>query len=867
MNHVRRALLPLILLAGIFALVGSDAATSTFTNTQFSFTQGAAYPTGGAPAGVAVGDLNGDGVPDIVTADSASKTMSVLIGNADGTYQPRKVYPVGQNPSDVALVDLDHDGNLDAIVTNNDDNTVTIWWGKGDGTFSSSTLLATASGPHRIVTGDIDGDGNIDIAIVDWTGTAATIFYGDGKRHFTTQTLGSWGAPDSIAIGDLNGDGKPDIVIGGERETVWVNQGNRQFKQAGNFQPGFHSDSIFIADINHDGKGDVIAASQHEPVMTILYGNGDGTLDDNTNDIVSYGLSGAATDMKLIDLNNDGSLDAVVSYGTSGTISVLMGTADGHFLARQDSTITTGVNRIARANLGNGNIDLVGVSTSTGAAFLFYGNPGIALGAAVTYPVGNSPAGLAVGDLNGDGSPDIVTVNGVDNTISVLLGSINGAYGSRSDFSVGISPRRVQLADFNDDGRLDAATVNSGSGNVTVLLGTGTGIFGAQSSVAAGISPTDLTVANLNGAKDGLGKLIQDIAVADPGSGQVITLINSGTGTFTAGTSLAVSGTPFAIASGDLEGNGNQDLVVTEATGNKVAVLHNDGTGNFSLLAEYNVGKNPQSVVIADFNNAKDKNNNPVLDIAVGNFGDSTVSVLMNDGSGNFTVSNPVKIAGKGSTITNQAPAVQPIAITAADMNGDGIPDLITTNNEGSLSVLIGDGKGDFLSQSTIVDVSGPAQTQAVDLNGDGRTDLATVDKTLSVVAVRLTSSTNIPVALDVSLALDIKNASFLTGSLSATSPTGGTLTYQLLSQPANGTVALVDSTAGTFKYTPNNKFTGIDTFTYEALNNGLASNQATVSITVSNSGSGTYSWLLVAVLAAFAAYRLLAARRRGLAA
>ncbi|HEV2331814.1 MAG TPA: FG-GAP-like repeat-containing protein [Gammaproteobacteria bacterium] len=864
MNHVRRALLPLILLAGILALVGSDAATSTFTNTQFSFTQGAAYPTGAAPAGVAVGDLNGDGVPDIVTADSASKTMSVLIGKTDGTYQPRTVYPVGQNPSDVALVDLDHDGHLDAIVTNNDDNTVTIWWGKGDGTFGPSTLLATASGPHRIVTGDIDGDGNIDIAIVDWTGTAATIFYGDGKRHFTTQTLGSWGAPDSIAIGDLNGDGKPDIVIGGERETVWVNQGNRQFKQAGNFQPGFHSDSIFIADINHDGKGDVIAASQHEPVMTILYGNGDGTLDDNTNDIIAYGLSGAATDMKLIDLNKDGSLDAVVSYGTSGTLSVLMGTADGHFLARQDSTVTTGVNRIATTSFGNGNVDLVGVSSSTGAVFLFYGNPGIALGAPVTYPVGNSPAGLAIGDLNGDGSPDIVTVNGADNTMSVLLGSVNGTFGSRTDFSVGINsvPRRVQLADVDGDKRLDAIVVDSGTNSVLVLQGTGTGIFGAQASYNAGTSPTDLVVTNLK-----TGETVPDIAVAAPGSDSVVTLINSGTGTFPTGSTIPVNGTPFAIAAGDFEDSGVSDLAVTEATGNKVAVLHDDGSGNLTIKAEYPVGAAPQALVVADFNGAKYADNKPILDIAVANFNDSTVSVLMNDGKGNFTLANTVKIAGKGSTITNQAPSVQPMAITAADMNGDGIPDLITTNNEGSLSVLIGDGKGDFLSQSTLVDASGPAETQAVDLNADGRVDLATVDKTLSVVAVRLTSSTNIPVALDVTLALDVKNSSFLTGSLSATSPTGGTLTYQLLSQPANGTVTLVDATAGTFKYTPNNNFTGIDTFTYEALNNGLASNQATVSVTVSNSGSGAYSWLLVAVLGAFAAYRLLAARRRGLAA
>src|SRR5579871_6867099 len=121
----------------MLALISSDAATSN-PSTVYNFSVGASYPTGLAPTGVAVGDLNGDGNLDAVVTDSGSNTMSVLLGNANGTFQPRTIVQTGQNPSDVKLVDLDGDGNLDAIVTNNDDNTMMIFWGDGSGTFSTA---------------------------------------------------------------------------------------------------------------------------------------------------------------------------------------------------------------------------------------------------------------------------------------------------------------------------------------------------------------------------------------------------------------------------------------------------------------------------------------------------------------------------------------------------------------------------------------------------------------------------------------------------------------------------------------------------------------------------------------------------------
>lgn len=858
MKYVRRALLIISVLAGMLALISSDAATSN-PSTVYNFSVGASYPTGLAPTGVAVGDLNGDGNLDAVVTDSGSNTMSVLLGNANGTFQPRTIVQTGQNPSDVKLVDLDGDGNLDAIVTNNDDNTMMIFWGDGSGTFSTAnrTILTTGNGPHRIVTGDLDGDGKIDIVIVDWTGTSITIFYNNGGRQFTTQNLGSWGSSDSVALGDLNGDGLPDIVIGGERETVYINQGNRVMKNIGNFQPGFHSDSVAV--VNFGSKVAVVGASQHEDVLTLLYTNSDGSLDDNTFDIITYGLSGAASDMLITDVNGDGVPDAIVTYGSTstggGSMSVFLGTSDGHFLARVDSTLAVAANRIVKAALNkSGNTDLIGVNTTLSALTLYFGNPGLDLGLAVTYPVGSSPSGIAIGDVNGDGNPDLVTANTVDNTITVLQGSPNGTFGGRVDFSVNaISPRRVRLADVTGDGQLDAITVNSGSGNVTVMVGTGTGVFGAAATYPAGTAPTDLTLAPLHGST------LPDIAVADPVSGNVVTLLNNGSGTFSAGSTIAVAGTPFAIASGEFRPNSNiQDLVVSQFNSSEVAILTNDGTGHFTQTAEYVVGTNPDAIVVGDFNG------DGFPDIAVANFGSNTVSVLLNDGTGHFTTINTIAVAGIANTAANQPTNVQPIAITAADMTNEGVLDLITTNSQGSISVLFGDGEGGFPAQSTITDNSNPSESGVADLNHDGRADLVTVDRTTlaSEVSVHLTSANNAPIAVDLSLTLDVHSNSFLTSTLSASSSSGDRLTYVLLSQPAHGKVVLTDASSGTFTYTPDTGFAEWDSFTYQVTDGTLTSNQATVKVQVSNSGSGAFDWLLAALLGVALFWRKLAPRR-----
>jgi len=170
---------------------------------------------------VAIGDLNGDGKPDLVTANYGSNTVSVLLGDGNGTFGAKSDFATGSNPYSVAIGDLNGDGKSDLAVTNEHDGTVSVLLGHGDGSFGPRTDFATGPYPHAVAIGDLNGDGKPDLAVANYYFDTVSLLLGHGDGNFEAKAdYGVGVEPTSAAIGDLNGDGKPDLVVANQNSST-----------------------------------------------------------------------------------------------------------------------------------------------------------------------------------------------------------------------------------------------------------------------------------------------------------------------------------------------------------------------------------------------------------------------------------------------------------------------------------------------------------------------------------------------------------------------------------------------------------------------------------------------------------------------
>ena len=147
---------------------------------------------GNVQDGIAVGDFTGDGHIDLAVANSGSNTMSVLLGNGDGTFQSQVTYPVGQAPQAVAAGDFTGDGHLDLAVTNSGDNTVSVLLGNGDGTFRPQVTYPVGQAPQALVAGDFTGDGHLDLAVANSGSNTVSMLLGRGDGTFAPRIRTTW---------------------------------------------------------------------------------------------------------------------------------------------------------------------------------------------------------------------------------------------------------------------------------------------------------------------------------------------------------------------------------------------------------------------------------------------------------------------------------------------------------------------------------------------------------------------------------------------------------------------------------------------------------------------------------------------------
>src|SRR5947209_5068 len=178
----------------------------------------ALVPVGTQPLSVGMGDFNGDGRRDLAVANWGSNTVTILLGNTSGAFTQASGSPitVGTAPQSVAVGDFNGDGRPDLAVANGGTSTVSILLGNGNGTFTqaSGSPIVVGSGPESVVVGDLNGDRKPDLAVANYTSGTVSILLGNGNGTFASSgspvSVGS--SPQSIALGDLNGDGTPDLA-------------------------------------------------------------------------------------------------------------------------------------------------------------------------------------------------------------------------------------------------------------------------------------------------------------------------------------------------------------------------------------------------------------------------------------------------------------------------------------------------------------------------------------------------------------------------------------------------------------------------------------------------------------------------------
>jgi Bacterial Ig-like domain (group 3)/FG-GAP-like repeat len=487
-------------------------------------------------SGVQILDVNGDSNPDLLVDVSGSGATSVALvtalGDGSGGYSSVVQTPDPGANVQIVYTDVNGDGIPDAILENAQ---LQVWTGKGDGTFQivangassdGSSYIVDGGGGQSIALADFNGDGNLDVAQLAGDYMQLAVFAGNGKGAFngalalastTDPTLESPLRLEDVA--DVQGKGYSSAIyldFSGKLPQVvtGVSDGKGNFTYSVGLTSAAAPKMEYLqpvqADFNGDGKQDLLFVNTDNSVSVAL-SNGDGTFGapkslalPSLNCEPNYAAAG--------DLDKDGNIDVVLTYGGDASCGGSGGNVSGYFtaLGKGDGTFQTPIftafgSELYSATLADmdldGNLDLLldDAPFQVGGTFAIYLLPGNGHGAFSPGTAVNSDylvSQVIAGDYNGDGKPDLIlleegeqsaTGDG-DITAGVLLlpGRGDGTFGDLSQLGSGDFFLNGALADVNGDGQPDLVLALFGTNGqpntfygLSTLLGEGGGAFSA----------------------------------------------------------------------------------------------------------------------------------------------------------------------------------------------------------------------------------------------------------------------------------------------------------------------------------------------------------------------------------------------------
>ncbi|MBI3818048.1 MAG: VCBS repeat-containing protein [Planctomycetes bacterium] len=645
----------------------SGAFTVFLGNGLGGFPQGASYPIIlGNTSSITAADLNLDGFIDVVTThlQASTQDISIAFANNTGAFTSSTKLFAGYYPSDAATGDLNHDGLPDLVVTNKYQSvgfvpspssgplpyiaakTAQVSLASSPGVFPPFFVVITELGPSNVRILDANFDGNEDLvvgcsysgySVFFWRGPniylisaipnhILTIALGNGQGQFPTIINSNSGAsPDCLDLGDYNADGKADFIAANPLTylatggcTLTIGDGN-----GGAVNPVF-VDSLIesvcarAADFDGDGKQDVVFAESNIDRVGIKRGNGLGGF---FTAFQSFAAPSSCYISKLVDINGDGKLDDVCANASK--VTILNGDGVGGFLFTSDFSVFTsaGIGDVAVADLNlDGVLDMIIPANDKKIVNIYHGGAGGTFQLSQTIqPHQNlstsAGAETHVSDLNGDGSPDFVIAR---KATEIYINNGVGAFaqGASLPASTATTPLKIDVGDINNDGVADIINFLT-----SYYIGNGNGTFLPPQVVDPAVAyPQSITLVDLNGDAQ-FDLLLMSAQNVDPI--QLFVYYNTGLGL--AGPPVKIPAVTYGISSllcVDLNRDGSNDAMIGFPGAHVIAPFLNDGSGSITFPSIIS------TPLVTDYPALGDLDSDGRVDAAF--FGSSTIYSLMN---------------------------------------------------------------------------------------------------------------------------------------------------------------------------------------------------------------------------------------------
>jgi len=655
----------------VAANVDANTISVLVGNGDGTFQQRVDYATGSGPLGIARVDLNGDSKPDLLAANSTGHSISVLLGRGDGTFDPKADFtagPTGASPRALVTGRLDGDAYPD-VLTLNDDGTYSFLAGTGTGSVLLGVDHAVPGAganniPIAITAADFNHDGRMDLAITLRSATQqgqVRILLGVGDGTFATGPLLPTGrGPHGIATGDVDGDGNVDLATADstvDSVSVLHGHGDGGFDPYVNEFTGSGPVAVAIGDFDHDGRADLVTADSQAGGLSVLLASGPPA--------VSHRTGGGPFALAVADLDDDGDLDLVAANRAESRVATIVGWGGGRFSELLESPAGPAVAAVGDLN-GDGRLDIAALDSQVE---ILAQNADGTFAAPTPRSVLANPTDLVLADLNHDNRLDVLVSNQDSNKLSVFLANAGGGFDARVDASTSSQPRSIAVADFNHDGNPDVAVACAGSNEVAIHFGTGNGSLGGANGFSVPTHATGLAAADLNG--DG----VPDLVVTGQTVQTIGVLINGGNGSSFTRSDYASGDFPYAVAIGDVTGDGRKDLVVANTNSNTISVYANQSGGAFAGKVDYATGVAPEGVCVTDVDD------DGRADVVVSNTSSRSLSIFRSNSTGTFEPRVDVPVGEN------------PLKFATADLDIDGLPDLVVPcTYENRISILRGRG-------------------------------------------------------------------------------------------------------------------------------------------------------------------------------